>query len=225
METIDIKEMYNYFKSRISIIIMITVIAAIIGGFYGLFLQTPKFQSTTSVILKNDTSQGSNLTYNDVTVNKNLVSTYSEIVKSKKILNKVIKNLGLDYSYQELYNMIGVTAVADTEIIKITVTDTNKNNAKVIADEAANVFVEEIPELYNISNVSILDTAEVAEHPYNVNLKKQLALYVMVGLVLGFGTVFLIYYFDRSVKSREQIETKLGLPILGEVQEYKKGSK
>ena len=96
--------------------------------------------------------------------------------------------------------MIGVTAVADTEIIKITVTDTNKNNAKVIADEAANVFVEEIPELYNISNVSILDTAEVAEHPYNVNLKKQLALYIMVGLVLGFGTLIDLLNLENKLK-------------------------
>lgn len=225
METIDIKEMLNYFKSKLSIILLITIVIAIGGGIYSFFLQTPKYKSTTTVILKNDTSQGNNLTYNDLTVNKNLVSTYSEIVKSKKILNEVIKNLKLEYTYQELYNMIEVSSVADTELIKISVVDFNSNNAKVIADEAATVFVEEIPELYNISNVSILDKAEIAEHPYNINVKKQLALYVMVGLVLGFGTAFLIYYFDRTIKSSEQIETKLGLPILGTVQEYKKGSR
>lgn len=225
METIDIKELLGYFKSRLSLIVMITVIVCILGGVYGVFIQTPKYQSTTTVLLKNDSSQGSNLTYNDVTVNKNLVSTYSEIVKSKKILNEVIKNLKLDYTYQQLYDMVQVSSVADTELIKITVVDTNSKNAKVIADEAATVFVEEIPELYNISNVSILDTAEVSAHPYNVNIKKQVALYVMVGLVLGCGTVFLIYYFDRSIKSSEQIESKLGLPVLGSVQEFKKGSK
>ena len=119
--------------------------------------------------------------------------------------------------------MIQVTSVADTEIIKITVSDINKKNAKVIADEAANVFVEEIPELYSISNVSILDSAEVANSPYNINVKKQLILYLLIGLVLGCGIVFIIYYFDRTIKSVEQVEMKIGLPILGVVQECKKG--
>lgn len=225
METIDIKEMLDYFKSKFAIIILIVIVAGILGSVYGLFIQVPKYKSTTTILLKNDSSQGSALTYNDLSVNKNLVSTYSEIVKSKRVLNQVVENLELDYSYSKLSSMIEVSSVADTELIKITVNDTNKKNAKKIANEAANVFVEEIPELYNISNVSILDKAEISNVPYNINVPKQLLLSLMIGLVLGFGIVFLIYYFDRTIKSTEQVESKLGLPILGTVQEYGKGSR
>ena len=223
MEIIDIKEMFNYYKGRLPFIIMMMALVGIIGSVYSFVLQTPKYKSTTSVILKNDSTQSNILTFNDLNLNKNLVGTYSEIVKSKRTLSQVIKNLKLDYSVGELSSMIQVTSVADTEIIKITVSDINKKNAKVIADEAANVFVEEIPELYSISNVSILDSAEEASYPYNINIKKQLILYLLIGLVLGCGIVFVIYYFDRTIKSVEQVEMKLGLPILGAVQEYKKG--
>ena len=225
METIDIKEMFNYYKGKMPFIIMIVALVGIIGSVYSFVFQTPKYKSTTSVILKNDSTQSNILTVNDLNMNKNLVGTYSEIVKSKRTLNQVIKNLKLDYSVGQLSSMIQVTSVADTEIIKITVSDVNKKNAKVIADEAANVFVEEIPELYSISNVSILDSAEVANSPYNINVKKQLILYLLIGLVLGCGIVFIIYYFDRTIKSVEQVETKIGLPILGVVQEYKRGNK
>ncbi len=223
METIDIKEMFNYYKGKMPFIIMIVALVGIIGSVYSFVFQTPKYKSTTSVILKNDSTQSNILTVNDLNMNKNLVGTYSEIVKSKRTLNQVIKNLKLDYSVGQLSSMIQVTSVADTEIIKITVSDVNKKNAKVIADEAANVFVEEIPELYSISNVSILDSAEVANSPYNINVKKQLILYLLIGLVLGCGIVFIIYYFDRTIKSVEQVEMKIGLPILGAVQECKKG--
>ena len=223
METIDIKEMFNYYKGKMPFIIMIVALVGIIGSVYSFVFQTPKYKSTTSVILKNDSTQSNILTVNDLNMNKNLVGTYSEIVKSKRTLNQVIKNLKLDYSVGQLSSMIQVTSVADTEIIKITVSDVNKKNAKVIADEAANVFVEEIPELYSISNVSILDSAEVATSPYNINVKKQLILYLLIGLVLGCGIVFIIYYFDRTIKSVEQVEMKIGLPILGAVQECKKG--
>jgi len=223
METIDIKEMFNYYKGKMPFIIMIVALVGIIGSVYSFVFQTPKYKSTTSVILKNDSTQSNILTVNDLNMNKNLVGTYSEIVKSKRTLSQVIKNLKLDYSVGQLSSMIQVTSVADTEIIKITVSDVNKKNAKVIADEAANVFVEEIPDLYSISNVSILDTAEVANSPYNINVKKQLILYLLIGLVLGCGIVFIIYYFDRTIKSVEQVEMKIGLPILGAVQECKKG--
>ena len=199
METIDIKEMFNYYKGKMPFIIMIVALVGIIGSVYSFVFQTPKYKSTTSVILKNDSTQSNILTVNDLNMNKNLVGTYSEIVKSKRTLSQ------------------------DTEIIKITVSDVNKKNAKVIADEAANVFVEEIPELYSIYNVSILDSAEVANSPYNINVKKQLILYLLIGLVLGCGIVFIIYYFDRTIKSVEQVEMKIGLPILGAVQECKKG--
>ena len=201
------------------------ILAGIIGAGYAIFMQKPMYRSTTSVILKNDSSQSNNLTFNDLNMNKNLVGTYSEIVKSKRTLNQVIENLKLDYSAGELSSMINVSSVNDTEIIKITVTNINSKNAKVIADEVANVFVEEIPDLYSISNVSILDTAEVANSPYNISIKKQAILYLLIGLVLGCGIVFVMYYFDRTIKSVVQVETKIGLPILGVVQEYKRGNK
>ena len=225
METIDIKELLNYFKVKLPVIVFMMAVVGIIGAIYSLFMQTPLYKSTTSVILKNDSTQSNNLTFNDLNMNKNLVGTYSEIVKSKRTLNEVIKKLNLDYTASELSNKISVSSVNDTEIIKITITDVNSKNAKIIADEVANVFVSEIPDLYSISNVSILDTAEIANVPYNINIKKQALLYLSLGLVLGLGIVFLLYYFDRTIKSVEQVEAKLGLPILGAVQEYKGGGR
>lgn len=222
METIDVKEMLDYFKSKISLIILITVIVGITGCIYGIFIQVPVYKSSSSIILVSDTSE---LTYNDVSLNKNLVSTYSEIIKSKKVLNQVSNNLGLNYSYDKLYKSIEVTSVTNTEIIKITVSDTDKKMAAKIANETAEVFAKEIPELYSISNVNVLDKAEEASLPSNINVLKQSAIFLIAGLVLGCAIVFIIYYFDRTIKTTEQVETKIGLPILGTVQNIKKGRK
>lgn len=222
METIDIKEMLEYFKNKISIIILITAVVGILGCLYGMFIQVPKYTSSTSIVLISSTSSESSLTYSDISLNQNLVSTYSEIIKSKRILNRVRENLDLNISYGELNSFVNVSSVTGTQIIKVSVTTTDNAKAALIADEIANVFAEEIPDLYNISNVNILDTAEVSENPSNINLVKQTVLFILVGLVLGLGIVFVLYYFDRSIKTKEQIE-KLGLPILGTIQELKGG--
>ena len=155
METIDLKELFEYYKSKFGIVILFVALVGIFGCLYGLFIQKPMYKSSTSIVLISEAKDNSQLTYNDVSVNQNLVSTYSEIVKSKRVLSQVINNLKLDYSYGALSNNIEVSSVTGTQIIKITVTDGNSKTAKKVANEIAKVFSKEIPELYNISNVNV----------------------------------------------------------------------
>ena len=218
METIDLKDMFSYFKSKISIIILFIVVVGIMGCLYGLFIQKPVYKSSTSIVLISESQTGATLTYNDVSLNQNLVSTYSEIIKSRRVLNQVIDNLSLDYSYSNLSNNVEVSSVTGTQIIKISVSDRNNKTAMKIADEIAKVFAKEI---YNISNVNILDYAEAASNAYNVNFIKQSIIYLLVGLVLGLGITFVMYYFDRSVKNISQVEEKIKLPVLATVREYR----
>ena len=221
METIDLKDLFDYYKSKLGVVILFVVLVGILGCLYGLFIQKPMYKSTTSIVLISEAKDNSQLTYNDVSVNQNLVSTYSEIVKSKRVLGQVINNLNLNYTYGALSDNIEVSSVTGTQIIKITVTDENSKTAMKVANEIGKVFAKEIPELYNISNVNILDTAEVAPSAYNVNVTKQSAISLLAGLVLGLGVVFVMYYFDRSVKNASQIEDKLKLPVLATVREYR----
>ncbi len=221
MDTIDLKDLFDYYKSKLGVVILFVALVGILGCLYGLFIQKPMYKSSTSIVLISEAKDNSQLTYNDVSVNQNLVSTYSEIVKSKRVLSQVINNLNLNYTYGALSNNIEVSSVTGTQIIKITVTDENSKTAMKVANEIGKVFAKEIPELYNISNVNILDTAEQPSSAYNVNITKQSAISLLAGLVLGLGVVFVMYYFDRSVKNASQIEDKLKLPVLATVREYR----
>lgn len=225
MEEIDLKELFEFLKGKIGLIIAVTAAVSIIGCFYGLFIQKPIYQSYTTVILGGSDSTSTSITQNDINLNKNLVSTYAEIVKSRRVLDQVIKKLKLDDSYDDLYNKISVSAVNETEIIKISVNDKNPVTAKNIANITANYFTKEVTTLYKLDNVNVLDEAITAEDPYNINIIKQTIIYILVGLVLSFGISFVIFYFDRTVKSVEQVEQKIKLPILGSVQTYSKGGK
>ena len=97
--------------------------------------------------------------------------------------------------------MISVSAVNNTEIIKITVTNKNAVTAKNIANVTANYFMKEIVKLYNMNNVNVLDEAINADNPFNINIAKQVVIYFVVGLILALGIVFVVFYFDRTIKS------------------------
>jgi capsular exopolysaccharide synthesis family protein len=71
-----------------------------------------------------------------------------------------------------------------------------------------------------MNNVDVWDVAIDAEKPYNISIVKNEVIYFAVGCVLAAGVIFILYYFDRTVKSVEQVETKVKLPIIGKVQKY-----
>lgn len=222
MEEIDLKELFTFVKSKIGLLVAITAGVCILGCVYGLFLQTPMYQSYTTVILS---SNEGTINQQDLNLYKNLVNTYAEIVKSRRVLDQVIDELDLDLTYEQLHGKISVSAVNNTEIIKITVNDSDGIKAKNIANITANYFAKEVVDLYNMNNVDILDEAIESDKPYNINVVKQVIIYFMLGFVLAAGILFVIYYFDRTVKSIEQVEQKIKLPILGGVQEYQRGAK
>lgn len=220
MEEINLKELFDYFIDKIKYIIIATLVCCLIGGIYTKFLTVPMYKSSTTVILGSN-QEGTGITQSDISINNNLVSTYAEIITSRRVLEQVQKELNESYTYKELASEISVSSINNTQIIKITVEDNNALNAKVIANLVAKVFTVEVPELYNLDNVHILDVAIEEEDPYNINVAKSSIIGGLLGLVLSSGIFFVIYYFDRTAKSVEQVEEVLQMPILGSVEETK----
>ena len=220
MEEINLKELFDYFIDKIKYIIIATLVCCLIGGIYTKFLTVPMYKSSTTVILGSN-QEGTGITQSDISINNNLVSTYAEIIKSRRVLEQVQKELNESYTYKELASEISVSSINNTQIIKITVEDNNALNAKIIANLVAKVFTVEVPELYNLDNVHILDVAIEEDEPYNINVAKSSIIGGLLGLVLSSGIFFVIYYFDRTAKSVEQVEEVLQMPILGSVEETK----
>ena len=218
MEEIDLKEILSYFWSKKLYILLITVCAFALGSIYTFGIQKPLYKSYTTILLTKE-SDTSSITSNDIALNQKLVDAYREIIKSRKVLGRVINNLDLDYTVDELSSKVTVQSINETEIIKISVVDLDNRLSRDIANEIASVFNSEIVKLYNIQNIGVIDRAELLHEPYNVNVTKQLVLASLVGLFLGVAFVFVIFYFDNTIKSTEEVENKLKLPIIGIVPE------
>jgi len=214
MEELDLKEMLSYFWSKKMYIIIASLIALLLGMIYTIWIQEPQYKSYTTILLKGTESQ---ITSNDIALNQKLVDAYREIVKSKRVLNKVITNLELNYSYEYLFSKVTVESVNDTEIIKVSVTDGDNITARDITNEIAYVFNNEVVKLYDLQNIGIIDKAEISDAPSNINVIKQLVISLLIGIILGFAVVFVMFYFDNTLKNTAFIEEKLGLSIIGSI--------
>lgn len=219
MEELDLKELFGIFWNKKFQIILIVAIFMIVGLIYTYGFVTPVYTSSTTLVLATSetsekTENTDSITTTEVTLNSKLVSTYSELVKSKNVLRKVISNLNIDVQEESLRNNINVTSVKDTEIIQISVTNANASYAYKIANEIAKVFTEKVSEIYNINNVHVVDEAELEEMPSNINHLKDIVIFAFIGLIISILYVLIANMLDTTVKSPEEIEGELKLPIL-----------
>lgn len=216
MEEINLVELWNFFRSKILFVVITILSILIIGNVFTILTRVPLYNSTTSVILVSENNANNLGTLNsELQANNTLVSTYSQIVKSRKVVSKVINNLKLDYTYKELYERINVSSIDDTSIIKIEVADPDSELSAKIANEVARVFMVEVQKFYHLDNVSVVDKAVIVDKPYNVNFIKDNIIYLAIGIVVSFGIIFIFFYFDTTIKTSEEIEEKFGLTVLG----------
>ena len=227
MEEVDFKELFEIFWNKKLQIILIIIILGILGAIYSKYFVIPEYESSTTLVLaKSDESEEktttteNSITTTDVTLNSKLVSTYSELVKSKNVLRQVISNLNIDIEEDDLRKNVKVTSVEDTELIEITVTNQNPEYTEKIANEIAKVFTEKVSEIYNINNVYVVDEAEVSSEPSNINHIKDIVIFMFVGVIIAVIYVLIVNMFDTTIKTTEDIEKGFKLPVLASIPTY-----
>lgn len=228
MEEIDIKEIIYYIFKKKVWVILCCILGLIAGVVYTKFFVTPMYSSYSTVVLSKptdtstiSTTTSEGITQNDITLNSKLVATYSEIMKSRAVASEVKEKLELDISEEALMSNISVTAKDDTEMLKIQVSNEDPVVAANVANSLSEVFSSKVKEIYNIENVTVIDTAIPSSSPYNVSYAKNAAIFGMVGLVLCCGVLFVIFYFDTTIKSKSEVEELLGLEVLAVIPDIK----
>ena len=215
MEEINLRDLLSYFKKHLILFIVVVLFVVSAGTIYSVFILKPEYKSQATVILSSDKSK--NTVQSEINANKNLIDTYTEVVKSHRVLDRVKSEMQIEDTYEQLVKKVTVASLKDTEIISISVVDLNKNHSYSLANKIADTFTDEIGQIYNDKSVNVLDRAVEPQKPYNVDIVKQEAIYAAAGIVLATAVIFLMFYFDRTIKTTEQIEQLFKLPIYGKV--------
>lgn len=217
-ETISLKEIFEVLKKRILMILFIALGAAAIAAVVSYFVLTPTYQSTSQFIVNQKQDDSTNqYTTNDIQSNVQLINTYNVIIKSPAILDEVVEELNLPYNAGTLGGKINVNSEQNSQVVTVTVTDENPGTAVQIANTIVETFQKNIPDIMNVDNVSILTKAELSENPNPVapNPILNIAIAIVLGIMIGVGLAFLLEYLDNSITTEEDVETRLGLPVIG----------
>ena len=219
MEEISLRDLYYVLRKWVTLIIILPIIAIIISGLISNYVIEPEYETFTTLMIgkPKDYVAEQQMEYNDLMLNQKLVSTYGEIVKSRLVTDKVIKNLDLELSYEGFRNKVNVNLVKDTEIIKIQVIDSDPELATKIANETAQVFMSGVKNIMKVENIQVIDLAQVPTQPIKPRKKFNMAIGAALGLMISIFLAFLAEFLDNSIKTPEDVQKHLGLPVLGAI--------
>ena len=217
--TIEFTRILQIIKKNLWLLILLPIIFLLLSVVLTFFVLKPQYQASTQILV-NQKKEAKNVGVQEVQGNIQLVNTYAEILKSPRILDKVSKDYN-KYSSEELNKMVNVKTQANSQILNINVTDYNKKKSEDIANKVANVFKDDMPHIMNVDNVSILSTANGTAEKVSPKTSVNLIIGLFVGLVLAIFIIALKEMLDKRIKSEEDVERELNVPVLGSIPKLK----
>lgn len=222
----ELKEYMNIIRKRLWLIAAIVIVACL-GAGVKTFMTTPLYNAEAKLIVNQtyDRQGTAMLDYSLIQTNVMVISSYTEVIKSSAILDKVVAtypDLGL--TSQQLASMISVSSANDSQVMNLRVQDTSYEQAAKTVNAVVRIFEAQIPSIMQVDNVTILSEAplEANAAPININLVMSILISFVVGLMLAVGLVFLLEYLDDTYKSEAELERELGLPVLAVIARIKK---
>ena len=217
-DVIDLLEVARAILKHIKLIILLCVIFGAAGFFGTKFLIAPKYTASTSIYLTPQISESGSLDYNSQMANSKLVTNAVNLLTQNNIMSEVAKDVGLE-SAEKVKDIVTVTNESNTEIITVSATTTDPKLSKDIANDTVSTFIRTMQKNLNVRNIEIVDKAKLSYVPSGPNAKKNGVLAAAVGFVLGAGYAVLRYLLDNRLRTKEEAEKYLGIPVFCEIPE------
>ncbi|MDN7226239.1 Wzz/FepE/Etk N-terminal domain-containing protein [Planococcus liqunii] len=198
-------------RKRLKLILGITFLSVGVVWFLMQFILTPEYKATSQILVEKLTSISLPADMPLTEQDPQVADMYSIALRSPEVLGKVIKKLELDMNINELHEKITVSEAIDSQVLNITVTSYDKEEAAQIANTVALTFKEESPNIMQTKNVSVIPsiTDQANASPFENSIVFSLGMAGAFGFIIGTLIAFIMEMMDTLFKSgrRESKDT------------------
>lgn len=210
VQEIDLIDLFGYYMSRLWLLIAAVVIGAVIAGAYTFYLVPNRFTAVSRMYMIS-ASSSSVVDLSDLNIGASLSNDYVELMKSRPIIEDVINELGLGYTYEQVLDMIRLDVVTNTRIIKISATSTDPEEAMNIANQMARIAKIRLPKIMDAPSPSIAEEAVLPTQKSSPSLSRNVMMGSMVLLFLVLAILTIQYLMDDTVQTSEDVEKEFGI--------------
>lgn len=204
------------------LVVLLTVLGGGVG-FQSMYFAKPMYQADTTLYIMNrdKVTTGQSLNSQDIAVSQQLVRQYSEIISSRLVTSAVAKDVQkYNLTESQILSMVKIASNKDSNILTISALSSDPTVAAAVANATGREFTTQMHQLTNSNNVGILDVALVPYSPISNNGSKKVILGLLIGLTVAFGIIYIIEFFDTTVRSVEDIERGLKVRVIGIIPEH-----
>lgn len=210
VEEIDLLDLFSFYMSRLPLLIGAVLIGALCAGLFTHYCIPDKFTAVSRMYMISASSD-SVINLSDLNLGTSLSNDYVELMKSRPVLEEVINTLNLEYTYEELRNMIDLGVVTGTRIVKISTTSTDPYEAMIISNEIARVSKVQLPKVMDAPAPTIVEEAIVPKYKSSPSLKRNTVVGALALLACVLAILTVKYLLDDTIKTSEDVEKEFGV--------------
>lgn len=221
----NISEVLDEIKDKWKNIVLIVLSFLLISSIYNIFFINKEYESNVKIFIGKQKFKNITETYNNEEINlyQRLITTYSEVIKSKKLINESIKGSKMNYlqdkykniNYDLLMENLTVNPIANTQIIEIKYKSLNPQQSYDLLYSITENLISYSKELYPNVNITILEQVHVNLKPLMNKKLTIIGLGLMLGLIVGIGGIIGVMYLNNTYKNQKSLEEEIGLTVIG----------
>nr|WP_320025671.1 Wzz/FepE/Etk N-terminal domain-containing protein [uncultured Acetobacterium sp.] len=220
---VNFKELLEIIIKKWWLIVLLTAFGFGVAYVYTVKYITPIYEAKTVLYIGQEGgSLGSiDVSLGQLNANSQLLVDYKQIASTRLVTNEVIKNLGLNMSYEEFQSNILVESILDSRLFTVGFKNPDPQVAKLVSDELAKQLTVAVLQIVGVENIRILDQALVPQVPISPNKMINSIIGGLLGFFISLFVIILLFLINDTIKSEEDIENLIGVSVLGDIPEFK----
>ncbi|WP_418742806.1 YveK family protein [Enorma massiliensis] len=215
-------ELLTLLRKHLKLVIMLPIVCMVAMGLASVLMMNDTYTATTDmyVLASSEGSNSSSALSSDLSASQMLTNDVATLLQSDRVMSDAADQLGLPNLRG--YN-ITVTSESTTRVITLQVTSSDAQGSANVANALADCVSNVAQEVMNVESVNVIDEAPTPEAPSGPNRMLYVAVAAMAGLFAAVAIVVLMDVIDTRVRSAEDVEELLELPVIGRIPEMKGG--
>ena len=221
----NISEVLGGIKDKWKDIVLIVLSFLLISSIYNIFFINKEYEANVKIFIGKQKFKNTTETYNNEEINlyQRLITTYSEVIKSKKLINESIKGSKMNYlqdkykniNYDLLMENLTVNPIANTQIIEIKYKSLNPQQSYDLLYSITEYLISYSKELYPNVNITVLEQVHVNLNQLMNKKLTIIGLGLILGLIVGIGGIIGVMYLNNTYKNQKSLEEEIGLTVIG----------
>ena len=217
---IDIAKILQALWKNAALILFVGILFSAAAFLYARIFVSPKYQANVLLYVNSNTvniGTTVKITSSDLRTSSDLVDTYVAIMQSRANMELVIEKSGVHYNYETLRSMVSASAVNSTGLFRITVTSSNPEEARLLANVIAEILPSKIEDIMMNNSIAVVDYAVTPKTRVSPNYFSSAARGLLVGVMLAAAVVALLDYLNDVIRDEDYLLQNYDAPVLASV--------